>query len=292
MRKLYAELNKPYEWDPATKRHLAVGTAAHALFMEPGLYETEIAYYSGSSRSGLKAAKDHPGEFNPSTVKIGRMVDQKKIDAKIESDRQKHERAIREWQELENVRVEFDGREVLLESWREEVEELVAVARQNTELVELFDGAEIERSIQFEMFGVQMKMRPDSFRILGREIHLTDLKTTANAEAGVFGNRAAGMKYRQKMSAYVAGLEHVFGLRVTQIKLGVIETTWPYDSAVYELDRNTDIEEGWSEVEPVIHAFKACIENNYWQGLADVGCQPLKIPNWSMQEEELDWEGV
>lgn len=40
----------------------------------------------------------HPGDFDPGKVKLGRMVDQEKIDAKIEASRKQHEDAVRKWE--------------------------------------------------------------------------------------------------------------------------------------------------------------------------------------------------
>lgn len=52
--------------------------------------------------------KSHPGEFDPDSVKYGRMKDQEKRDAKLRECREKHEAAVKAW-EVESETAEEDA---------------------------------------------------------------------------------------------------------------------------------------------------------------------------------------
>lgn len=287
MRRLWAELNRPYV--QTKKKHLKIGTAVHTLFMEPERFESEIHFHDGFKLPDLEP-KERPAAFNEDDVKIGHLKDPDKIKKKISDARLKHADSIVEHDRLERQKLEMRDKTVLLESWRSEVEEIVEVAKQNKELVSMFADANIEQSFEVELFGVPFKCRPDCWKQVDSGYFvLNDLKTSFNAEDKAFGRTASNMFYNVKMACYRNVIELATGLQCGGVNLGVIETTWPYDSAVYEMDEN-DLDQGWERAERVIKKFAECRANNHWTGLAERGVQPLHKPNWDMPESLVDFD--
>lgn len=118
--------------------------------------------------------------------------------------------------------------------------------------------------------GLKLKIRPDKILMLGDEIELGDIKTTANLE-----DWQSTVKWKNPLFTFGYGFTAAFYLYVASIYFKREITTYnflavqttvscgSYPVSVYQITKQELIDFGfWSEMIDALHSFKACKESN------------------------------
>lgn len=146
----------------------------------------------------------------------------------------------------------------------------------------LLNTTDHEVSLFCEDLGLQCKGRVDALGGL-----IVDLKTTTNTQAHAFGRVFSNLAYGAKLACYKRWAE-LLGHEVAEVYTIAVEVKPPYDVAVYRVPEAV-LENAWPRVERVMRRIPECEASGTWPGVAEGQVQELVVPNWAMDESELDW---
>lgn len=137
-------------------------------------------------------------------------------------------------------------------------------------------GAAIEESFfwQDEETGVQLKSRPD---IYTKDFYI-DLKTTSNIQQDAYTRSVVNYGYHRQAALAREALFKLRGVKYRYFMHVVIEETYPYLTACYELE-DKFLEKGEEEFRRAARIYKTCKERNEWP---DYGArvQQIYLPSW------------
>lgn len=134
-----------------------------------------------------------------------------------------------------------------------------------------------------EATGVLCKSRMDRFTSAWGYSVVLDIKSTGNAQEGIFKAQAARMLYHVQAAFYLDGLNTLAPLDRRFLTL-VIERERPHGIQIFEMDDEA-LSEGRSRYRSFLRQYKACKETNNWPGYVN-GIQPLALPKWAMNRSD------
>lgn len=135
--------------------------------------------------------------------------------------------------------------------------------------------------------GVQVKCRFDWLTDDGLPL---DLKTTQDARPDAFARSVANYRYHVQAAFYSDVWEWETGERLQRFEFAALEKAMPHAVAVYRLDDEA-IAEGRRLYREALNLYADCLERNEWPAYAGEP-QPLSLPPWAIEQEQLDWDGV
>jgi exodeoxyribonuclease VIII len=129
--------------------------------------------------------------------------------------------------------------------------------------------------------GAKCKMRAD---FLTADGIIVDLKTTMDASAEAFGRSAVKYRYHVQSAFYSHGYELDRGYAPEAFVFIAVETTYPYEVAIYHADDNV-IALGRDTFMPELHRYAACVRTGKWPGYGDL-IQLLQLPGWAFKRNQ------
>ena len=132
-----------------------------------------------------------------------------------------------------------------------------------------------------EATGVKCKARPDRVLLAngnGLTSACIDLKTTADASPKQFSKTLSGLGYWRSAVHYLSGLRHC-GIPADAYYFLCVETSPPYEVAVYEMDRDA-LERAETRYRIELQEFSECQQIGDWPSLTTDDAIALSLPPW------------
>ncbi len=127
--------------------------------------------------------------------------------------------------------------------------------------------------------GVHCRVRPDYLSTdSDGNLYVIDIKTTRNANPGLFSTDCANYGYHVQLAYYHDGVAQIMGREPTSAAIIAIEKSVPYAVHVYWLDEKW-LEVGRIEYERALRKFVECMEKSEWLGPQGSGVI-LSPPGW------------
>ena len=181
-----------------------------------------------------------------------------------------------EWEAFKSANA---GREIVKQSELDAVVEIATALGAHAEARDLLTGT-IEKTVLFELAGRTCRATPDAF-LPGA--HLTDLKTTRDANPRWFPYQAMKLAYHGQLAFYRDGLERAGFEPPKELRLIAIETAPPYAVCVYGVTPRAE-EFGRRVYRAWFEQFMVCEASDDWPGY---GPGVLDAP-----EEALEMAGL
>jgi hypothetical protein len=161
----------------------------------------------------------------------------------------------------------------------------------NSRVKELIAAGQAEQTVLAVEGDIQCKGRLDW--VSTSEHVLTDLKTTAAIEPGLFGKTFFNFGYDISLGTYRRWLNSVTGDR-WPVEVIVLESKPPYDVAVIPVP-DAVLDAGADKAMALIAKVRHAIEVDEWPGIAQDQPMPLVIPYYVMRENEdnelqVEWD--
>jgi exodeoxyribonuclease VIII len=153
--------------------------------------------------------------------------------------------------------------------------------------VPLIDDAVIEQPILFKCWGHDCRCKPDMVHIDSGICF--DIKTAKGASPRAFATSVADFGYHRQAAFYLHALEQQYE-KEFRFMFVVVETTAPYESAIYELDREA-IRKGFDELCTLLDEYRMRLSMNDWSSEFTKGVNTLSLPKW-YQSGIYQYEGV
>lgn len=164
----------------------------------------------------------------------------------------------------------------------------------NPYVSKLFDG-NIENSMYFtdELTGVECKVRPDCFKVIGDTVIITDLKSCKSAMPEDFMRDIVKYSYDLQAYMYRLGVSKVLGVPIKNIRFVFVcaEKKAPYLNAVYEVTQDV-FDRGEMLFRKYIGMYKECKDTNNWYGYNGFTNAPMEIglPEWLKNDNNKQGE--
>jgi exodeoxyribonuclease VIII len=150
---------------------------------------------------------------------------------------------------------------------------------------------EHEQSMYFtdEFTGIQCKIRPDCYKVIGDRVIITDLKSCKSAVAEDFIRDI--IKYHYDLQAYMyrLGVAKTLGVPIENVSFVFVpvEKKAPYLMGMYEVTQDI-FDRGEMLFRKYIGMYKECMETNNWYGYNGFTNSPMTIglPNWITKNEQ------
>lgn len=262
--------------------------------------ESNDAYHADTSRisnSMLSVLKRSPLEFkerfidktwekeDSKALRIGTMVhclvlehaefDNRYIVAEKHDKRTKEGKAAAEAYELKANGREIINSDEMLTAY-ECAKSIMAHGEIATLLSTLPSDAMTEERIDFEMFGVQCKCKPDL--LIPSKGLILDIKTTQDASPVEFARSVAKFGYARQCAFYSEAARQKYGCDFRFI-LCVASTSKPYEKACYELSGQS-VDTGMSEISVLLSDYQRRKESNDWEAPWSKGIVSLDLPKY------------
>lgn len=127
---------------------------------------------------------------------------------------------------------------------------------------------------------VQRKCRID---LLPEGNAIGDIKTTQDARPHAFARQMAALKYGLQ-GTYYMDICNALGMDKQVFLFIAVESTAPYNVAVYQLDR-TDVEASRNHYRRLLDQFVDCLHTDNWPGYP-TDIQTISMPAWARKNEE------
>lgn len=134
----------------------------------------------------------------------------------------------------------------------------------------------IEKRIDFYWDDIASRCKPDL--ILPKHKLCVDLKTTADASPEGFAKSVASFGYHRQQAFYSEAIKQHYGEEFRFI-FAVVETSEPYNTAVYELDA-ASVDAGRQEINLLLDELERRTRDNDWTPEYSKGVRPLALPRW------------
>lgn len=137
-----------------------------------------------------------------------------------------------------------------------------------------------EQSMYFtdEFTGIQCKIRPDTYKVIGDKVIITDFKSCKSAVAEDFMRDM--IKYHYDLQAYMyrLGVSIVLGVPIENVSFVfvAVEKKPPYLMAMYEVTQDI-FDRGEMLFRKYIGMYKECNETNNWYGYNGFANAPMAI---------------
>lgn len=164
---------------------------------------------------------------------------------------------------------------------KDDVERLQKIATSiNTHpsAAELLQDGIAEASCFAEIWGVDVKCRPDWLRDDGIVV---DLKTTDDASPDAFSRSVAKYRYHVQ-AAFYSDILAIRGRPVSAFIFIAVEKTPPYAVSVFELDPSS-LEAGRDAYQRNLDTYKRCVETGQWPAYSNA-IETLSLPRWAFAE--------
>ncbi|MCK5614621.1 PD-(D/E)XK nuclease-like domain-containing protein [Candidatus Pacearchaeota archaeon] len=232
---------------------MTIGTALHALVLEPETFKHEVAIAPSEPKRPTKA----------------------QLNAKKRTDKA---------QELIDFWSRWDAKHAHIET-HISIDTMSTIINMRDELMEhpearetLEDvGNRYEQSGWYEdpESGLLCKYRPD----LKNNWCLADLKSCADASFGGFMKAIGNLEYHVSAAHYLEG-ERALGLSDHNLfRFLAVESTYPHRVAVYDLT-GEDLARGYKARNKYINTIKACTESGVWPGLNNNQAVDTRLPKY------------
>jgi hypothetical protein len=138
---------------------------------------------------------------------------------------------------------------------------------------------------EVSMFWSHTAYGPAKARIDGYSpTHMFDIKTCRDIETYAFGRQAAALAYPLQMGWYWHGVECSQAQTVESVYIIAIETSPPYDVAVWAVPRGV-LEMGRDEAVEIATRYRACQVTNTYPGVDGGEARDLWLPSYARPEE-------
>lgn len=128
--------------------------------------------------------------------------------------------------------------------------------------------------------GVNCRFRADYIsKDSDGNVHLIDLKTAREGDAGLFSKQIHSLKYYVQMAFYYDGITKLLGREPATATFLVVEKKYPHDTYVYECDDDM-IEKGRVIYKHALRIYKRCLKENDWPG-GQSRAQMISLPRYS-----------
>jgi exodeoxyribonuclease VIII len=141
---------------------------------------------------------------------------------------------------------------------------------------ELPRDAVIEVPIMFDWLEVPCKCKPDM--VLPESQIIIDITTTKDASPGAFCKSVGAFGYARQAAFYKLACREKYGDDF-RFFFFVVNTSAPYESAVYELD-DQSIAIGFDEIEQLLTEYKSRLATDEWIANWSSGVVNLSLPRW------------
>lgn len=135
----------------------------------------------------------------------------------------------------------------------------------------------VEHSAFWQDDGIDVRCRPDlvnpSLKIMA------DLKSTTDASAWEFAQRATDFGYHLQEAIYTHGWRKANGCEIDAFVFITVESEPPFAHVVYELEPSA-IQEGWLVYEKALSIYDNCLKTNKWPSYGE-GIVPLDIKKYA-----------
>jgi hypothetical protein len=138
------------------------------------------------------------------------------------------------------------------------------------------EWAVIEKRIDFDWQGTPCRCKPDL--LLPKHKLCVDLKTTADATPEGFAKSVASYGYHRQQAFYSEAIKQTYGEEF-RFLFAVVETSEPYNAAVYELDA-ASVDAGRQEINLLLDELERRTRDNDWTPEYSKGIVPLTLPRW------------
>ena len=247
----------------------------------PGLNWSKLRPYMTSP---LHAKWEHENDKDTSSMLWGRLVHALVLEPKEAHTRyavydgRRGTKAHKEWQ------ADHPGvQDVKPLEWRTAVMAANAVGSHNAARCALAQcETEIPLAWTCPQTGVDMKAKIDAAN--QRTKTLVDLKTARTINARRFGSHAAAMGYHGQLAHYSEAVTHALGWTPTRVVIVAVESSGPFDVAVFELDEHA-LAAGHAVRDACIKDHLACLDAQWWPGKYPTPME-LMLPDWAYPSDE------
>lgn len=135
--------------------------------------------------------------------------------------------------------------------------------------------------------GVLCRCRPDlAVDFDTGESVLPDVKTFNDATPEQFARQVARMRYYVQDAYYSDGYGYASGRRVVAFPFIVVEDSYPYAAASYNLGDESKAQ-GYNEYRYLLDVYARCLKSGEWPGYAD-RTQTIEMPAYALTPAEVE----
>jgi exodeoxyribonuclease VIII len=171
-------------------------------------------------------------------------------------------------------------KDVITQEQNEQAAEIAAELLTHGEVIKcmkLIDAdAKIEERLDFDWQGIPGRCKPDL--LLPKHKLCVDIKTTADATPEGFAKSVASYGYHRQQAFYSEAIKQTYGEEF-RFLFAVVETSEPYNTAVYELDA-ASVDAGRQEINLLLDELERRTRDNEWTPEYSKGIVPLTLPKW------------
>ena len=157
-------------------------------------------------------------------------------------------------------------------------------------------GGEYQRAVQWEAYGLPMAAGIAGVRggidligpgcaLTDGEPFLADMKITASTEPGEFARHAWKMLWHCQAAAYLDAAE-ALGIPAKRFYLIGCEPTPPHVVTIMPVS-TAAIEAGRKSLHRWAEMLRACERDDRWPGYTDLMADPLEVPEWERDDDEV-----
>lgn len=135
--------------------------------------------------------------------------------------------------------------------------------------------------------GVLCRCRPDLVvPINPRQVVLIDVKTFSDCTPREFLRQIHRMRYHVQASFYSEGYARASGMEVVAFIFAVVEDSWPFLAASYQLGTES-MHEGELEHRSLLDTYAECSRSNVWPGYTTTTAV-LELPSYALTPQEVE----
>ena len=267
----------------------------------PALSSSVIKNYGKSMKHGRLCETGviglGSGKPKPKYVEVGSIVDDWLMEMRpIEESLAYYPGKMRKGPAWRQFVAENPGKVCALESWRDDIEKAIAGCSQA--VIENPEAAGIISNARRQVSGLivprgtktQCKFRLDMVTAGEGCFDVSDLKTTADATAGICGKVAANLGYKIQLANYATWYSMLSGLKIRDVRIIWLDMT-DFDCVIDPVFRSgnsdhDDLVDQYARSIDIIQRREKCLETNVWPGMGNR--KVISTPMWSVGDEESD----
>jgi hypothetical protein len=153
----------------------------------------------------------------------------------------------------------------------------------------LLSNGFVENSMYYtdDLTGIECKIRPDVYKIVGDKVIITDLKSCKSASPEDFTRDIVKYGYDLQCAMYKTGVSKVLHVPIENIEFVfvAVEKKAPYLMGIYEADNNI-FERGESLYRKYLGMLKQCRETNDWYDYNGFSHEPsvIGLPDYMLKK--------
>ena len=145
-----------------------------------------------------------------------------------------------------------------------------------------------------ELTGIECKVRPDCYKVIGDKVIITDLKSCRSAVGESFMKDIVNYSYDLQAYMYRLGVSKVLGVPIENVSFVFvpIEKKEPYLMAMYEVTQDI-FDRGEMLYRKYLGELKYCRDTNNWYGYNGFSNKPTTIglPDWVTKNKNIHDNG-